>query len=181
MFMKLIPLVLEMVMGKGFAQAGQGALARLSMIAVRKAILLLTLLSVAVVFFASGLMTVILDLVMTSRDAHELMLSPVSGVGFGLMVLSLLTMAIGFRKSLWNTSILEYPHEKPAPLNDALAELVRDFVEERKFVRQTAMNEAMNSVRRSEASSSAGAAPESTSYKAYDSAGSGSSSVIMKL
>ena len=145
MFVKLFSIFLSYFLGKSMNHTeGQSQLANISMAAVRKIMILLTSVVVAIIMLSGGIYTVLADILVSSHLQTSLFISNVSIVGFCLIGISLLSMVVAFQKSFWvPTPPPVRPEEKASPLNDALARLVVDFVEERKSARET------ESVRRS--------------------------------
>lgn len=133
MWSKIIFFVLELLLGQPAPPAG--TMAGTSMQATRKIALLLAVTGAALFVFFSGLFTVLLDLTLTSRDQGGLALSAVSGVGFGLIVVALGAGAVSLRKAAWLPVRVEPASASPSPLNQALADLVRDFIQERRVAR----------------------------------------------
>lgn len=124
------------------SSAKPGLLDRISMAAVRKAALVFTGLIVTMIVLAAGLLTVLVDLILSSREAQQLWLSPVSIVGFSLLVLSGVALALSFRRSLWNVPsqqrTVETEEQQPplAAVSAALASYLHDLAEERRVDRE---------------------------------------------
>ena len=87
----------------------------------------------------SGLIILLTDLILTSRDHQQLMISSLSLVGFLLVILSVTLAAwlltFPLRRSPESSNQTE-TITATSPVQVALSELIRDFVEERKHLRE---------------------------------------------
>lgn len=149
MFMKILTLALNYLMTKNQApQQSPGFFAHLTTKTIRKVFMVSAGLVASIVLFLGGFLTVIMDLILTSRDAQGLALSQTSIVGFGLIVLSAATAAYLFSRKVWALPGHEHVHASgPAapqisPVHDAVAELIRDFTEERRLMRMQMQQQA---------------------------------------
>lgn len=108
-------------------------------------ILVLNILNLIVI--GSGLNLIMSDLRQTTETQHQLALTSLSAVGFGMIILSLTAICLFFKKSFWEVSIVNAPtaestiqhmvQEKlDSPLAKAVSALVMDYVEERRHRRQ---------------------------------------------
>lgn len=135
MFGQIFSLLVSYLFGRmNQSSEHQGWLATLSMAAVRRAFVLLSAAILGVLIFVGGFFTVLTDLILSSRGTDGLYVSNVSAVGFGLILISGLGMILATRKALWQQPAQQKieVEEKASPLNEALASLVMDFVEERR-------------------------------------------------
>ena len=139
MFVKLFSILLSYFLGKTMSHSeGQNQLANISMAAVRRVFILLTTVTIGVIILSGGLYTVLADILVSSHQQPSLFISNVSIVGFSLMGIAVLGIIVAFQKSYWTPAPPTVrPEEKASPLNEALARLVVDFVEERKHARET--------------------------------------------
>jgi len=139
MFLKLIqilmthflnPSMLNASMDSQIAQAS--FVSQMATASLRKCLMLTVGVVSGLVVFIGGALTVLLDLVLSSRDYGQLALSSVSAVGFSLIAVSLLTMVILFRRQLWQPVA---PIEQPAAISTAnslapVLEMVAGLVQE---------------------------------------------------
>ena len=135
MWLKVFEIVIDFLIGRASNRVGQSDFAQISLTTLRKAMVLFTLVIVSLILFFTGLFTIILDLVLSSRDAGALSVTTVSAVGLGAIVLATISGFICFHASFWTpVSPPAQPpqHDKPNPLHSALAELVMTFVEDKK-------------------------------------------------
>jgi len=134
MISKVISILISYFVGKltsGHRDAG--VFANIPMGAVKRVLALATAAAVAVFLMVGGFFTVLVDLVLATRAQGALALTQASIVGFALVGLSALSLIFFvFKESAWKLE-LESPKEAPSPLAEALADLVRDFTEERRL------------------------------------------------
>jgi len=115
-----------------------GFFPNLTLASLRKLMMITAGMLASLVLFFGGAFTVLMDLVLSSRDHGQLMLSPASMVGFLLMSFSILALAGLFSRKLWRRTREIQPSRGEevakalAPVTDAVAGLIRDFAEERK-------------------------------------------------
>ena len=133
MFGQIVTLLITYFAGR-LNQAGhEDFLATLSIATLRKAFFMLGAAVIGLVLFVGGFLTILTDLILSSHGQEQLYLSNVSWVGFGLIVISGVEALVLTRQGLWQTQAPKVIDERqPSPLNEALAKLVMDFVEERR-------------------------------------------------
>ena len=144
MVSKILTLLLKVLMNGAIAtpQApDQGFLANLNLASLRRVLLIVTGIAASLMLTLGGIFTILLDLVLTSRDAHAIYLSQTSLVGVGLIVLSLLFVAILSRRNIWLLPTEHARQQQPqepmiTPILDAVASLIGDFAMERKMERE---------------------------------------------
>lgn len=138
MIEKLLPVLLGAFMSgvSGSAAAAPG----LSRALVRRWARAAAVGALGLVIFGAGLMAVILDLALTSNRIGSLALSAVSAVGAALMIVpAVLGWWVSGRSAAVEPvemATARAPEERVSPLNEALAHLVLDFVEERRAERE---------------------------------------------
>lgn len=120
----------------GTYRTSTDAFANISMGAIRRVVLLMTVAAIAVCVMIGGFFTVLVDLVLATRTQGALALTQASIVGFVLMLVSALSLGFYvFKNSSWKAELVA-PKPQPSPIVEALAELVRDFTEERRLRRE---------------------------------------------
>lgn len=135
MFGQIVSLLFSYFFGRmAHGSEHQSWLASISMAAVRRAFVLLSTALMGVIIFVGGFFTILADMIVSSRGQDSLYLSSVSAVGAGLIVLAAVIMAFSTRKALWQqpSQRIAVEEKTSSPLNEALAALVMDFVEERR-------------------------------------------------
>lgn len=145
MLMNIATLLINHLLGRASeSDSNQGFFPRFNLVSVRKLMMILVGLAASWILFFGGYLTILLDLTLTSRDHNQLMLSPASIVGFALIGLSVLAMAGLLSRKLWKLNpqqLRPESHPSPSPVQDAMADLIRDFVEERRMARELAAHQ----------------------------------------
>jgi hypothetical protein len=116
--------------------------------AMRQILMVVAAFSALLIFLVSGLWLILLDLLFTSRETLSLQVSPVSLVGALLMSFSILGTWTLFSRRTWRLRSWQQPTSPPgnhetSPLQQAVAELLRDFVEERRLARELALQQTL--------------------------------------
>jgi hypothetical protein len=144
MFMKIASMLLTFFLEKSAGTAGDPQmLAQISMQSMRKVGLLLSTGAAALIFFFIGLLTISMDLVLSTRDAGALALTGASGVGLAISLLAIGVLLVSFRKVVWMpTPIVVNQVAASNPLQGAIADLIGDYVLERQQDRLLRQQEA---------------------------------------
>ena len=122
--------------------------------------MILTGIAASLIFFTCGLMTVVLDLVLTSRDQHGITVSPTSYVGLGLITFSIFSIALMSRRKLWllpaeRPQQQQTPPHIAAPILDLVASLIAEFAEGKRVERELKMQAAAQAMNQAEMQSQA--------------------------
>lgn len=142
MAMNILTILVNHLMGGASASQSMSELfPSLSKPSLRKAAILLAAAATALILMFWGLFTVLLDLVLATQASQELRLSSAAGVGLGLILLSGLIFTTVLSRRTWRLkkeppSTLATATGVSSPVQEAVAELIRDFVVERQLVRQ---------------------------------------------
>lgn len=137
MFSKLLSVLISYFIGKlTSSHQEHGFFPTIPMGVVKRVVTLVTAAAVAVFLIVAGTFTVLVDLVLATRAEGALALTQASIVGFALVGVSALSLFLFvFKDSAWKVEIEKSESDTPSPLTEALADLVRDFTQERKFRR----------------------------------------------
>ncbi len=136
----LLNVLLERAMMSG-EKTDRGFLANFGLSSLRRVLLLTAGILGSLMIFLAGLITVLLDLVLTSRDLHGIYLSQTSWVGLGLVLFSALCLLWFSNRRMWMLPI-ETPRQQPqpasvaAPLLDAVITLIASFMEDKRMDRE---------------------------------------------
>lgn len=139
MLMNIVNLLVNHLLGKtSAAEATPGIFSMFTRANIRKFAMICAGLSFAMILFFGGFFTVLLDLVLTSREQQQLLLSQASIVGFSLIGVSALCMLALFSRKSWRMPQTQMRAEPaaPSPVQEAMADLIRDFVDERRLARE---------------------------------------------
>ncbi len=162
MMSKILTLLLNALMNSSLMsseKSDRGFLANFNLASLRRVLMIFAGILASLIFFAGGLMTIVLDLVLSSRDQHAITLSPTSYVGLGLIVFSIFSIALMSRRKLWLL-----PSERPqqsqtsanvsAPILDLVAGLIAEFAEDRRVERELKMQAATQAMAAASAAAS---------------------------
>jgi hypothetical protein len=143
MVSKILSLLLNVLMNGSIMTpetADRGFFANLNLASLRRVLLIATGIAASLIFFLGGIFTILLDLVLTSRDAHGIYLSQTSMVGVGLIVISILSMLFFSSRRLWSIPTELVRQQQAAslatPILDAVVSLIGDFAEDRRMERE---------------------------------------------
>lgn len=137
MLSQIFSVIIRYMLGQTSSDS-PGFLHQLTMGSLRKMMMIMAGVVVGLIVFFSGAFTVLMDMILSSRDHGQLMLSSVSIVGFSLMGISVLSLAVLFRRKIWRRSREATQSREQAisqaiaPVANAVASLINDFAEERK-------------------------------------------------
>lgn len=137
MISQIVSVLMSYLLGRQSPDA-PGFFPNLTLASLRKLMMIMAGVMASLALFIGGAFTVLMDLILSSRDHGQLMLSPASMIGFLLMGFSILALAGLFSRKLWRRTREMAPSREEAlakaiaPVTDAVAGLIRDFAEERK-------------------------------------------------
>ena len=139
MLKKLLLVVIEFVSSKMVNPATDltQILANVSLEGIRKTMALVACVLVGVLLAWTGVITVIADLIVSSHSQQQLHLSSVSWIGFALFMISLGLVILAIKKDM-RVQTPQHAGKGSSALSDALADLIHDFIEERKLNRAAA-------------------------------------------
>lgn len=137
MLAQIISIAMSYLLGRQGPDS-PGLFPNLTLASLRKLMMILTGVMAAFFLFIGGSLTVLTDLILSSRDHGQLMLTSTSGVGFLLMGFSVLAFSALSSRKLWRQTREKTQNREEAlskalaPVAEAIAGLIRDFADERK-------------------------------------------------
>jgi hypothetical protein len=108
---------------------------------LRKIALLASGVAIGLVMFLGGFMTILLDMILTTRSENHLSLSQASIVGSALVLISFLLQGVLFSRRFWQLPVAPpAPMEQSSfqPIAEALAGLIQEYTLERRAATATA-------------------------------------------
>jgi len=143
MLVKVISMVFSYLLGRT-AHTGSAAHSLLldtaTLASLRKTLMLAIGALSGLMIFLGGLFTVLIDMILTTRGAGQILFSQASIVGSALIIISVGVQLALFSRRNWkpvavHAEALEQQQAPIQPIVDAVADLIREFTDERKVAR----------------------------------------------
>ena len=142
MWMRALSIVFSYLLGRTLhsdTQEKSFLLNAATLASLRKTLALSAGVLAGLVIFFGGLFTILVDMILATRGEGQLAFSQASLVGSALIVISFLVELALFSRGNWQPLVVQ-PEQadqpKVQPIAEALADLIREFTEERKYARE---------------------------------------------